>query len=48
MTDWGLAIQIFASGIGVVMTVMVTLILTINVSSVIVQSIERRLVKAKE
>lgn len=48
MIDWNLAIQIFISGVSIVMLVMFMLQITVSVSSIVVRYFERHLEKAKE
>ncbi|WP_291299948.1 hypothetical protein [Desulfosporosinus sp. BICA1-9] len=48
MTDWGLAVKVFVSGVSIVMLIMFLLQLSVSASSFVVRSFEKRLAKAKE
>lgn len=48
MTDWGLAVKVFVSGVSIVMIIMFLLQLSVSASSFVVRYFDQRLAKAKE
>lgn len=47
MIDWNLAIKIFVSGVCIVMLVMLILQITVQISSIVVKLIEKKVAKVE-